>query len=161
MIRPNDNKDWKCSKADFARMMGRPSQQLLRWREQHRMPYPEEKRQPVDLRAVLAWLADFLANLVSQDDAIMAGGDSPALERWRTERAELAELDLDQNRGELLHVGAARQTLGRWAQILRKAGEQLRRQYGNDAGDILQDALDDCDAIVDELVKVADGQQDS
>ena len=103
----------------------------------------------VNLPAVVRALHDFLAEnshkLAKDDDALMQGAASPALERYRTERAIMARLDRMQRERQLLPRDEVREALGRIAMILRSAGETLQRQYGQGEADILYEALDDCE----------------
>lgn len=103
----------------------------------------------IDLPNVVKALHDFLAEnarrLAREDDAMLQGGSSPALERYRNERAELARLDRLERQGRLLPRDEVRETLGRIASILRDAGDTLLRQFGTSAAEILHEALDDSD----------------
>ena len=101
----------------------------------------------IDLPSVVKALHDFLAEnaqrLARDDDAMLVGGSSPALERYREERAQLARLDRLEREGKLLPRDEVREVLGRIASILRDAGDALQRRFGTDASDILHEALDD------------------
>ena len=77
------------------------------------------------------------------------GGDSPALERYRMAKAELAELDLKERQGSLIDRERARGVLGRWAAITRRMGEKLAARHGRGAAQLLSDALDRCTALVE------------
>ncbi len=78
----------------------------------------------------------------------MHGEGSPALERYREERAALARIDRLEREGALVSRGHVREGLGRIAAILRMAGETLERQYGPAALEILHEALNDAEAEV-------------
>jgi hypothetical protein len=101
----------------------------------------------VNLPAVVRALHDFLADnahkLASDDDVLMQGNGSPALERYREERAAIARLDRLEREGQLLPRDEVREALGRIAAIVRGAGDTLQRQFGQAAADILLEALDD------------------
>src|SRR4051812_14117329 len=47
-----------------------------------------------------------VARTASPDDPLLAGGDSPNLERYRKAKAELAEMDAAERRGQLADVNA-------------------------------------------------------
>jgi hypothetical protein len=83
-------------------------------------------------------------------DPLLSGGDSPGLERYRLAKAQHAELDLAERRGQVIDVAKCRDTLGRWAAILRRAGERVGKLHP-DAGRTLADALDECRSVVSEL----------
>ena len=101
----------------------------------------------IDLPAVVKALHDFLADnaqkLAREDDQLLQGGNSPALERYREERALLARLDRLEREGRLLPLDEVREALGRIAAILRGAGDALQRQFGAAAMQLLHEALDD------------------
>ena len=101
----------------------------------------------VDLFAVARALHDFLADhaqkLARDDDALMQGSGSPALERYREERALIARLERLERETKLLPRDDVRDALQRIASILRGAGDTLERQFGHAAAEILHEALDD------------------
>lgn len=103
----------------------------------------------INLPAVVRALHDFLAEnavkLAKDDDVLMQGAASPALERYREERAIMARLDRVQREGQLLPRDEVREALGRFATILRGAGEALQREFGPAAAEILYEALNDCE----------------
>lgn len=100
----------------------------------------------VDLPVVVRALHDFLAEnaikLARDEDPLLSGASSPALERYREERAQLARLDRLEREGSLVPRDQARVALGRIAQHLRSAGETLERRFGPAALEILDEALD-------------------
>ena len=107
----------------------------------------------VNLPAVVHALHDFLADnatkLAREDDPLMQGSGSPALERYREERATMARLDRLEREGSLIPRDLAREALGRIAAVLRGAGEALQQQFGTAAGEILYEALDDAQREID------------
>jgi hypothetical protein len=107
----------------------------------------------VNLPAVVRALHDFLAEnalkLNRDDDELLQGNGSPALERYREERALLARLDRQEREGQLLPREVTRIALGRVANILREAGDTLNRQYGAAAGEILSEAIEDAMREID------------
>jgi hypothetical protein len=74
---------------------------------------------------------------------LLQGSDSPALERYRTAKAELIELDLSERRGELIPRDEIHNLFTRMGSRLRQAGETLQRKFGAESQEILNDALDD------------------
>ena len=107
----------------------------------------------VSLPAVVRSLHDFLADnahkLAQDDDALLLGAGSPALERYREERALIARLDRLEREGQLLPRDDVRVALGRIAAILRGAGDTFQRQFGQPAADILLEALDDAEREIE------------
>lgn len=73
-------------------------------------------------------------------DALLTGSDSPALERYRQERAQLARLDRLERERELLPQADVRAGFTIIANLLRSAGDSLQQQFGQDAHAILEDA---------------------
>lgn len=83
-------------------------------------------------------------------EELLEGPVSPALERFREARANLAELDLREREGELVDRETVHTGVVAIAGLVRSAGEQLQRQYGADAQAILDDALDDAEREIQE-----------
>ena len=81
-------------------------------------------------------------------DAMLGGGDSPALERYRLARAQLAERDLAERDANLLQADACGHLMRRGINAMRGAGEKLTRRFGNDAGTIYNEAIDEFVAAV-------------
>lgn len=79
------------------------------------------------------------------DGELLAGGDSPALERFRLAKARLAELELQRQQENLLPREAVHRAFEQIASILRTAGEQLQRLYGEGPYEILISALEDAE----------------
>ncbi len=100
---------------------------------------------PSVVRALHDFLAENAVKLAREDDPLMQGGGSPALERYREERAMLARLDRLEREGSLIPRDEVREALGRVATILRSAGDALGRQFGSAALDIYFEALDDAE----------------
>ncbi len=73
-------------------------------------------------------------------DPLLAGGDSDNLERYRGVKADLAEIDLQERQGEMVNMTAVRPAFITSLGFMKAAGEQLDRQYGNDALNILLEA---------------------
>jgi hypothetical protein len=109
----------------------------------------------INLPALARALHDFLAEnalkLAKDDDPLSlgGGGNSPALERYREERAALARLDRLEREGALLPRDQVRESLGRIAAIVREAGDAIGRQFGHAAAEILSEALDDARREID------------
>lgn len=84
------------------------------------------------------------------DDPLLTEGDSPGLERYRMAKAEHAELDLALRRGELIERDKCRDVLIRWAVAIRRMGERLVKRYGTGVTAEFDQALAECEAIVEE-----------
>lgn len=84
------------------------------------------------------------------DDPDLYGNvDSPGLERYRLAKAAIAELDLEERKGELLSREKARSALIRWAAVFRRLGDRMGKRFGAAAGRSVNDALSECQHIVD------------
>jgi phage terminase Nu1 subunit (DNA packaging protein) len=88
------------------------------------------------------------------DDALLTStADSPALERYREERAKLAKLDRLEREDSLGERSRLVFSLTLMGTILRNAGETIRREFGPGAGEILDAALDDFDRQIESLAQ--------
>ena len=118
----------------------------------------------ISLPAVVRTLHDFLADnaqkLARDDDELMQGNGSPALERYREERAAIARLDRLERERQLVPRSEVRESLSRIAAILRGAGDALQRQFGQSAADILLEALDDAGREIDRSFQVPEEDVD-
>ena len=90
-------------------------------------------------QAVAAWIKQGVA---PDGDPLMAGGDSPSLERYRAAKADLAEMDAKVRRGQLVDVD---QLIEWWtvevASPLRRATAALQARFGDAAEEIVAAAL--------------------
>lgn len=77
------------------------------------------------------------------DDGLLIGEGSPSLERLRAARAKMVELDLRERQGQLLDVQAMNKALNHYAVLIRQCGQQLRKEFGNGAGDLLDATADE------------------
>jgi hypothetical protein len=110
----------------------------------------------IDLGQVAVWLHNFLAKhgrriFDAGDDPLLCGADSPALERYRGEKAILAKLDRQEKQRRLLPREVIHEALMRTAAILRKTGELLQKNHGPEAARLLSEALEDCQREFDAL----------
>jgi hypothetical protein len=117
---------------------------------------------PAVVRAFHDFLADNAQKLAREDDPLLDGAPTPALERYREERAALARLDRLEREGKLVDRDDVRQSLGRIAGLIRAAGETLERQFGKAAADILSEALDDAAREIErQFGQARDGKTDA
>jgi hypothetical protein len=134
----------------WRQMSGRQAKVLIEQDERYGIPFGGAT---VDLPKVIRAMHDFLADnavkLARDDDPLMQGTGSPALERYREERAALARLDRLEREGVLLPREKARQAMGQVAAVVRGAGDALQRQFGPAAVEILYEALDDAQREID------------
>lgn len=86
-----------------------------------------------------------------QDQDGEDGQDQPseALERWRTARAEAAELDLAARRGELVPATEVEAVLDAVAAKVKALAEDLQRQHGPAAAERVQETLAELVALAE------------
>lgn len=114
----------------------------------------------IDTRAFIDSLMQFSAEREREkfgDDALLVGGgdgSSPSLQRLRIARAKLAELDLAERRGELVHVQTMQQGVGALAGVIRDALVRARTMPGgNEIVDAIEEALDEFSNGVEKLFR--------
>lgn len=150
------HKHWK-------QMSGRQSKVIREQAVRYGLPFDGPAISlPAVVRALHDFLSDNASKLARDEEAELmeSGPGSPALERYREERAILARLDRQQREGELIPREQARLALGRIAAILRGAGDTLQRQFGLPAAEIYFEALDEASRAVDQMFAATDGSQD-
>jgi hypothetical protein len=107
----------------------------------------------INLTEVVKSLHDFLAanarKLSADDDLLGSDASSPALERYREERAAIAKLDRLERERQLVRRDDVRMGLARVANILQTAGDLLAQHYGPGAAEIVTEALSDAEREVD------------
>ncbi|MCA9056384.1 MAG: hypothetical protein KDA75_21295, partial [Planctomycetaceae bacterium] len=136
----------------WRQMSGRQTKVLQEQAERYGLPFGGRT---INLPQVVRALHDFLAanarRLATDDDDLLhADVSSPALERYREERALLARLDRLEREQTLVPRHSVRDGLERIAAILRTAGEQLQREFGPEAMELLHEALDDAQREVEQ-----------
>lgn len=129
----------------WRQMSGRQTKVLNEQAQRYGLPFGGAT---INLPELVRALHDFLSanarKLADDDDDLLhSAGSSPALERYREERALLARLDRLEREGQLVRRDNVRQGLGQIAALLRTAGEALQRECGPEARQILDEALDD------------------
>jgi len=101
----------------------------------------------IDLGSLLHWLHDFLADnsrllaAGDEDDALMTGVDSPALERYREAKARREWLAYERDLDQWIRRDDFRAGLRRFSTIMREGIEQLQRKCGDDAHAIIDRTL--------------------
>jgi hypothetical protein len=96
-----------------------------------------------------AWAASLKGAAPAEGtDPLLSGAapDSPGLERYREARADMAEMERDRLRLNLIPREELDPALAQFAGLLRRAGEALKRQFGNDAAALLNEAVDEAEA---------------
>lgn len=115
------------------------------------------KRSPYKLDKIVQWLRKTgpwrARNAPSNtSDPLLAGPDTPQLERYRAARADLAELEREERKRNLIDREKAHGLFIRAAHVFRSTGESLARAYGPEAAKLFNDGLLEAIGIVDTLV---------
>lgn len=115
----------------------------------------------IDVRAVAKWLHDFLSEhkrvlpeLVREGELepkTLKGRLVAQKVRQLENRNRLLEDQLATNRQTLIPRSEIHDYMIRAAGLLRSAGERLEKRFGQDAGDILTDALASFERLISEL----------
>ena len=98
------------------------------------------------------WMEDVRASTAIEQDPDLAdvgGSDSPNLERLRKLKGDLAEHDLELKRNNVVPREKWRALLMTFAGYVRNTGDILRRRYGNDAGAVIDSAVDQIEAAIE------------
>lgn len=131
-------------------MSGRQAKVLIEQASRYGIPFGSATISlPKVVRALHDFLADNKHKLARDDDDLLSGPNSPALERYREERALLARLMRLEREGELLPRDLVRQSLAKTAALIRTAGESLQKQFGSAAAEVLYEAIDDAEAEIE------------
>lgn len=99
----------------------------------------------VDLSAVVAWLHDFLAANARKLSA-EEGANAEELKKWKARREKLK---FETESGQLVPRDDVHTGLAIVARHLRTAGEWLGKQYGREAQERLERALDNAEKALD------------
>lgn len=112
-----------------------------------------------DLDEILAWLrkdGPWAAKVKAETDPLMDGPETAGLERYRQAKAALAELELAERQGQLVQAEKVREKLLRWAVLIKRLGERLRKRWGPEAGKAVDATLEECRLVVDAEFRSAD-----
>jgi phage terminase Nu1 subunit (DNA packaging protein) len=105
-----------------------------------------------DLREIMHWRYEVdLAPDDDDDEGGVGGPGSPNLERLRLAKAKIAETDLQERLGELVHKNSIQTFLGRMASTWRSIGERLQRKFGSEAVEIVEGGLSGAENDIETL----------
>lgn len=139
----------------YRAMAGRTTKVLIEHAQRFRIPFGPT----IDIAAVVRRFHELLienrhrfrGGVDDESDPLLTGATSPALERYRDEKAKLAKLDRLQREGELLDRGDMHEILARVAARFRAAGEAMQRRFGVEAGELMCQAIDDAEHVLEGL----------
>ena len=106
-----------------------------------------------NLSEITKWRIDIERSRAAppSEDPLLDGGDSPALERYRNAKADLAELDIAEREGRLVEADTIKSVLYAVASSIRELGELYQRQGHVAAFDLLQQHLEGIQKRIDEF----------
>ena len=112
----------------------------------------------IDVGACLLALHNFIAEYghkvvkgeADDSDLIIGSGNSPSQERFRSIKADMAQIDLETKRGNIVSREDVRMGLGVLSGVLRDTAEQLEREFGEEAYRIMQKAFDEVERTIKE-----------
>jgi hypothetical protein len=108
---------------------------------------------PKMVAAAIAYRLEQAAPATTEDgDPLLSGSDSPALERYRNVKADLAERDLAERDKVLVRANVIRDALRPAVSALRGTGDRLVRQFGNEAGDIFNEGVNEFEAAAKRVI---------
>lgn len=119
----------------------------------------------INLEEFVVAFHDFLSQnaqrLAQVDDACLRSAQSsPALEKYREERARLAELDRLERERVLMPRELTRSLHYRLAMLIRRCIERLELNYGRDAAQLVLDMLDDYERELDDALGEKDEEDE-
>lgn len=149
--RPGKEEPKRVTQAELGRLFGVSRKTISEWAG--KKSFPAEEDGGYSAFEVFCWYTVEHSRLLvprgegdlSRGDELLAGDGSPALERYREERAKLAALDRKTREGELAQVSVMRDVLGRAAAIIRSAARAIQQGFGVEASAILDDAITDAE----------------
>lgn len=123
-------------------MSGRQTKILQDQARRYGIPFDSRT---IDLPEVVKRLHDFFAKNAKKlsDDEDLLRGDSPNVERIRAARAEIVEMERDERRGTHLPMSEMAGVLSKYASAIRSSVDQVRRLYGNEPADIVNEHLEE------------------
>lgn len=135
-------------------MSGRQARTINEQAVAHGIPFAGRE---INLPDVVRAMHDFfarhaqkLATFVGDDPLLADGGETTQfLEKLREETWKLRRLERMEKETELVPRATVHESLARIAGILRMAGDTLQRQFGPEAFDVLNDALDDAEREIE------------
>lgn len=154
-------------KGDWCKMSGRQATFIADQATRHNLPLLGAT---IDLRKFARAFHDFLAEnkhklasdaFAGGDELLYADSTSPALERYRDERAKMARLERLERERTLVDRAQIHEAFGKTALVIREAGARLAREFGPEAHALLNEALTDAEAAMARLLGGGDDAKES
>ena len=86
-----------------------------------------------------------------ETEPAMQGTETPALEEWRKIKAQQERIRLAEMEGSMIPLASLEPALTQLASILRQAGDQLQRQHGDLAAEVLNLAVTEAENVWEKL----------
>lgn len=119
----------------------------------------------IDARQLVATLVEYRieqnAPVTDDPDPLMRGVASPALEEYRQVMTRIQKLNLAEREVRLIPVDMLEQVHSQFAGPIRDCGDQLQRQFGSEAVNILNEAIDEGVSAVEKCLADARRKSDS
>jgi phage terminase Nu1 subunit (DNA packaging protein) len=113
----------------------------------------------IDVVAALVEYRISQLKIEGEDAALLAGDETPGLERMRLARADILEMERDKLHGKLVPIDELSTPLAQLGALIRNAAAKLARKYGNDAPELLNQAVDEAEAGWGKLIADAANNQ--
>ncbi len=137
-----------CTKKRYLEMAGRQARTINEQADRYDLPIRGPVINLVELVARLhQFLADNAGALLSED-ALLGGPKTASLERLRRAQAEKVELQNALTKGELRPADDVHKCYQVIAGVFRQASAALKQQCGDEAHDILAEAVDTADDML-------------
>lgn len=142
----------RVNQTQLAHVLGVDSRTVREWCKELGAPRNEDRS--YSLPDFVQWYVGWLKAREGQVPEDSGEGLSPAArkDKYAAENqmyaAELKRLQIERLQGHLLPRDEVREVLRQVAGRLRKVGSMLAHRFGNDALGLLEEGLDDCDALV-------------
>ena len=80
-------------------------------------------------------------------DPLLVGGSSPALERYRHARADLAEMEREEKALRMVSAERVREALVPFLHVMRGTTHRLQTRFGPEAADIFNEGLVEAERV--------------
>ena len=120
-----------------------------RWLRDQNAPRTDDGK--YDLIELVQWDRERVIEQAIEDAE--TGSDSDWLETGRMWKAKRAELDFKRESGEYKHIDQVREALAVIVGPIGNCIQTIQKQFGDDAVEIIQEALDQADAMFNRVIE--------
>ena len=93
----------------------------------------------------MRWSRERSQAIQPEADPLLAGASSPALERYREERARQVKRENDEREALLLDAAELAAALSRIARVFRERAEAIERTHGPEVGGEIREMIDEAE----------------